>query len=186
VIGLGDLDNVNGEILANVKEKVYDGFVFLPTLTGDLVEMDGLADLTEFVRNDPYGDVNWPDIFRFNREVQSVYDNVVRLLPCDGDVHSLFYRKDLFEQHNVSVPRTWDEYTAVARFFHGMEVPQGNATVTLTGSCVERKRACHEGGYFNILVHSTTTQAGGTRQGALLDPATFEPMMGEAMAEVSA
>lgn len=117
--------------------------------------------------------------------MQSVYNGKVRLLPCDGDVHSLFYRKDLFEEFSINVPRTWDEYTEVAKFFHGREVPVPgtNETVTLTGSCVERKLSCHEGGYFNMLVHSTSTQALGTETGALLNPDDFEPLMGEAMAE---
>ena len=185
VIGLGDLDNLNKEIFADVQAKVYDGYIFLPFTTGSLVERNGLADLTEFVATNP--DVQWTDIFPFNRDVQSVYDNVVRVLPCDGDVHSLFYRKDLFEEFDIAVPRTWDEYTEVAAFFHGMPVPAGdgsNTTVTLSGSCVERKRTCHEPLYFNNLVHSTSTQAaGGTSSGALLDPVTFEPLMGEAMAE---
>ena len=184
VIGVGDLDELNKDIFSDVQAKVYDGYIFLPFTTGSLVERNGLADLTSFVATNP--DVQWTDIFAFNRDVQSVYDNAVRLLPCDGDVHSLFYRKDLFEAYNISVPRTWDEYSAVAQFFHGMEVPAGdgsNSTVTLSGSCVERKKKCHEPLYFNNLVHSTSTQATGTTSGALLDPSTFEPLMGEAMAE---
>lgn len=107
-IGLGDdLGVLTQEILADVDAQVYDGYVFLPFLAGSLLDKGGLADLTEFVRSND--DIDWPDIFPFNRDVQSVFDNSVRLLPCDGDVHSLYYRKDLFEQYNIQVPRTWDE-----------------------------------------------------------------------------
>ena len=107
-IGLGDdLSVLTQEILADVDAQVYDGYVFLPFLAGSLLDKGGLADLTEFVRNND--DIDWPDIFPFNRDVQSVFDNSVRLLPCDGDVHSMYYRKDLFEQYNIQVPRTWDE-----------------------------------------------------------------------------
>lgn len=183
-VRVGELSNVNEEIFADVDAKVYDGYIFLPFITGSVVDRNGLADLTEFVATN--SDVNWPDIFRFNRDVQSVYNGKVRLLPCDGDVHSLFYRKDLFDQFGLKAPRTWDEYTEIAKFFHGKVVPlpgSDNETVTLTGSCVERKLACHEGGYFNVLVHSTSTQARGTNTGALLNPDNFDPLMGEAMAE---
>jgi hypothetical protein len=185
VVRLGDLDNLNNEILADVSAKVYDGYVFLPFLTGSLVEQNGLADLTEFVRTST--ETNWTDVFRFNRDVQAVYDNTVRLLPCDGDVHSLYYRKDLFEKYNQTVPRTWDEYDAVAQFFHGLQedIPttNGTNTTTLVGSCVGRKPTCLDFGFFNLLVHSTTTQAGGTNKGFLFDPKNMDPLMGEAMAE---
>lgn len=40
---------------------------------------NGLADLTDFVRTS--SETNWTDVFRFNRDVQAVYDNAVRLLP---------------------------------------------------------------------------------------------------------
>ena len=107
-IGLGDdLSVLTQEILADVDAQVYDGYVFLPFLAGSLLDKGGLADLTEFVRTND--DIDWPDIFPFNRDVQSVFDNSVRLLPCDGDVHSMYYRKDLFEEYNIQVPRTWDE-----------------------------------------------------------------------------
>ena len=107
-IGLGDdLGVLTEEILADVDAQVYDGYVFLPFLAGSLLEKGGLADLTEFVRTNE--DIDWPDIFPFNRDVQSVFDNSVRLLPCDGDVHSMYYRKDLFERYDIQVPRTWDE-----------------------------------------------------------------------------
>lgn len=102
-------------------------------------------------------------------------------------MHSLYYRKDLFEKYNQTVPRTWDEYDAVAQFFHGLqeEIPttNGTNTTTLLGSCVGRKPTCLDFGFFNLLVHSTTTQAGGTNKEFLFDPQNMDPLMGEAMAE---
>lgn len=182
VIQLGDLDVLNEEIFADVQAKVYDGYMFLPFITGDLVEAGGLADLTDFVRTNQ--ETEWTDIFPFNREVQSVYDNVVRLIPCDGDVHSLYYRTDLFELYNKTVPRTWDEYSETAAFFNGMTVPNGlGENVTLAGSCVGRGPSCLDFRFWNILVHSTSTQATGTNTGALFSGQTFQPLMGEALAE---
>ena len=83
-------------------------------MAGSILDQGGLADLTEFVRDDE--NIDWLDIFPFNRNVQSVFDHSVRLLPCDGDVHSMYYRKDLFEEYNIQIPRTWDEVRLIICF----------------------------------------------------------------------
>lgn len=49
-VRVGELDNVNEEIFADIDAGVYDGYIFLPFITGSVVERGGLADLTEFVR----------------------------------------------------------------------------------------------------------------------------------------
>ena len=71
-----------------------------------------------------------------------------------------------------------------------MRVPSANSTaaangetVVLTGSCVGRKPSCLDFGFFNVLVHSTQTQTGGTQRGSLLDSETFQPLLGEGLAE---
>jgi len=182
--GVGDFATLHEEILADASANIYDGYVFLPFLSGSLVEAGGLTDLTDFVRTST--DVNWTDIFIFNREVQAVYDNTVRMIPCDGDMLSMYYRKDLFQQYGIQVPRTWDEYTEAAKFFHGLEVPRGtltNETTTLVGSCVARAPPCVDLGLFTTLIHSTMTQTQGTTQGHLFHPATMDPLLQEAMAE---
>ena len=123
---------------------------------------------------------------RFNRELQAVYDDKVRSIPCDGDVLSLFYRLDLFEEHGIQPPRTWDEYTEVAKYFHGMKVPAqdgSNRTKTLVGSCIDRGSKCVMTRYWDQLVHSSIAQSQGTSSGMLFDTKTFEPNLGEALAE---
>lgn len=186
-------NDINGEILADTRAKVYDGYVFLPSITGQVVAQDGLADLSDFVVSNQ--DVVWTDIFPFNRDLQAIYDNEVRTIPCDGDVYSMFYRQDLFDYYNRTVPRTWDEYAETAAFFDGMEVPAGdlrdpaswlesnNSTVTLSGSCVDRTKGCNWQYHLSVLVHAATTQALGTLSSPFFDPQTFQPLMGEGMAE---
>ncbi|MFF0952788.1 ABC transporter substrate-binding protein [Rhizobium leguminosarum] len=43
-------------------------------------------------------------------------------LPVAMTTPVLVYRKDLFEQHGISVPQTWDEYAAAAKKLHSSEV----------------------------------------------------------------
>lgn len=41
-------------------------------------------------------------------------DNAVYAIPQDTGPMALFYRKDLFEQNNIPVPKTWDEFNTAA------------------------------------------------------------------------
>ena len=122
-------------------------------------------------------------------------------LPLDGDVLSVYYRKDLFEKYQLDVPRTWDAYRDAAAFFHGQ--PWGPNNTELTGSCVTRANNNGKCGnnnnsknnnnnnnnnnninaYWASLVLSTMTQSTGTSSGYLLDPITMDPLLGEAMEE---
>eukprot|EP00536_Pseudo-nitzschia_multiseries_P014967 jgi/Psemu1/216442/e_gw1.796.16.1 len=45
-------------------------------------------------------------------------ERVTLYAPLDGDVLTLFYRKDLFAIFNIKAPRTWEEYRDIAKFFH--------------------------------------------------------------------
>lgn len=184
VIPLGSLEALNTEMFADAGKAVYDGYGFLPRIVGELSEMGGLADLTDFVAGSK--DLDWLDVLPFERDLLAVYNNKVRSIPCDGDVHSLHYRKDLFDQYNLAPPRTWDEYTERAKFFHGMEVDNGygNGTVTLSGSCIERPYRCEEVSHLLTLqVHAATVQSQGTSQGLLFNSKTFKPNLGEAFVE---
>lgn len=173
--------NLASEMLANSGQPVYDGYIFVPSLVGEVTEKGGLADLTEFVAGSEQ--VAWTDILPFSREHQAIYDNRVRLFPCDGDVLSLYYRKDLFDQYNKSPPRTWDEYTEIAKFFHGKSVQVGNETKKLVGSCVDRTKLCAMRDYWAQMVLGTIAQSHGTRSGLLFNSKTFQSNLGEALAE---
>jgi len=172
------------EMLLNTESGVYEGYYFLPDITAELDMKNGMADLTELVANND--DLEWTDILPFNRKIQATYNGAVKSIPCDGDLFSLFYRKDLFEKYNRTVPRTWDEYAETAAFFHGMQVPGlngSNTTVTLSGSCIERGKQCNWAYYFNVLVHASVVQAQRTVSGHYFDTDTFEPLFGEGLAE---
>ena len=180
-------DELHQEILSDAKLKTgyYDGYMFGPFLTGEMAKVEGLHDLTSYVQDGGEFDLRWNDLFRFNRENAAVYDNKVVMIPLDGDVLSLYYRKDLFEKYDKTPPKTWQEYTELAKFFHGKVEPlpgTTNETVTLSGSCVGRKFRCQEE-HWVILILSSMTQFAGTKTGFLFDTSNMEPLLGEAFVE---
>jgi len=42
-------------------------------------------------------------------------------MPWDGDVHLLYYRKDIFDKLGIEVPKTWKEYRDTASFLNGWD-----------------------------------------------------------------
>lgn len=48
---------------------------------------------------------------------QASWDGQLQCLPIAGYWHMLHYRRDLFEQHGIEVPETFEELMEVARFF---------------------------------------------------------------------
>jgi multiple sugar transport system substrate-binding protein len=165
----------------------WDGTVFPAHLVGAMAESQRLADLTLYVRHQESGaengGIDWPSILPFSRHRQSTYDHRILTIPLDNDVLLLYYRRDLFQQHNITVPRTWDEYQTVAAYFHNQ--PWGgrnNANQPLVGSCVSRLPDCANT-FWTSLILSSMTQSMGTSSGYLLNPETGDPLMGQAMEE---
>lgn len=124
----------------------------------------------------------WQSLTDGDTERGGVVHGKTLYAPLDGDVISLYYRKDLFEKYGIPVPRTWDEYTKAAIYFYGK--PWGPNNSSLSGSCIARRSGNDEmNSYWAALVLSTMTQTKGTSSGFLLDPETADPILGEAMDE---
>jgi multiple sugar transport system substrate-binding protein len=157
----------------------WDGSIFPAQIVGPLVEANALWDLTDFVKTS--AELNWPEISDFYRSQLAVYDRKVRLIPLDGDLLLMYYRKDLFRQYNITVPRTWEEYTQAAQFFHGKPVGP-DSDEKLYGSCVSRIDRCGNA-YWTSLIMSSMTQSMGTSSGFLLDPTDLNPLLGDALEE---
>lgn len=172
----------------------WDAVIVPANRLGALAESETLWDLTEYVQGsnpERQARLNWADIQPFVRSMSATYADRTMLIPLDGDVLHLFYRRDLFEQHQIAVPRTWEEYQQAAAYFHGK--PWGPSGSPLVGSCVslhrntsasdkdDRNDLCNA--YWASLVLSSMTQTQGTTQGYLLDPITLQPLLGSAMEE---
>jgi len=100
------------------------------------------------------------------------------MMPLDGDVLSMFYRKDVLEEFDLKVPRTWVEYNDVASTTHGKLFKNK----TLVGSCVGRTKTC-AGAYWANLVLSSMTQQMGMSSGSLFDTSNMKPLLGEAFVQ---
>lgn len=79
-----------------------------------------LIDLRPHMSTDQYGHY-LPQLLKNN----TVNDRLVAL-PWFLNVGLLYYRKDLLEKYNLSVPTTWDEIESSARFIQEQEKKLGN------------------------------------------------------------
>jgi multiple sugar transport system substrate-binding protein len=108
----------------------YDIAVFASAWMGDFAGNQYLVDITDWVL---------PDEQLAFDEIVPTYQDTVRWggrihgIPLDGDVHTLYYRRDALENdeyrarfeeaygYPLDVPSSWDQYRDVAEFFHGWD-----------------------------------------------------------------
>ena len=157
----------------------WDGAIFPSHNVGSLTEAGVLWDLSKYIEQSQM--LQWSEMLPFFRNQNAIYGTSFHpIIPFDGDVLTMYYRKDLFDEYNVPIPRTWKEYTAAAKFFHGKNLaPNGSV---LYGSCISRIESCANE-YWTSLILSSMTQTLGTSSGFFLDPDTLEPLFGPAMEE---
>ncbi|MCC7320609.1 MAG: ABC transporter substrate-binding protein [Rubellimicrobium sp.] len=82
------------------------------------------VDLTEAAAAAGLIDANFPSII----ESQTV-DGKLVALPLFTDAPALYFRTDLLEKYNASVPTTWEELTATAQMIQDGERAAGNAEI---------------------------------------------------------
>jgi len=114
------------EIKASRDTGKYDVFCIDVPWIKELVVEGCLQELDEYIMPD------WQLENKFQRDIfqeYSAYDKKIHVLPFSFTSQLLFYRKDLFEdlknkrlyhdryKEELKVPRTWEEYNKVARFF---------------------------------------------------------------------
>ncbi|QGQ18082.1 extracellular solute-binding protein [Cellulomonas sp. JZ18] len=76
---------------------------------------ESLADLTELGADELEGTYT-PGPWNAVQQGEGVYG-----LPLDSGPMALFYNAELFEQHGIQVPTTWDEYVAAAQALHAAD-----------------------------------------------------------------
>ena len=156
---------------------LFDAYYTNPVILGTAAILNGFLDLTPFVKESPYAD--WTDVLLALRTYVTSFEDKIYIILLDGDTHTLFYRRDVLEHFGLQPPRTWNEYTEVAKAVHG-QVFEGQE---LYGSCVSRIDGDHAM-YWSHLLLSTITQTEGTATGSLFDTSDMTPLTGEAMAEM--
>jgi multiple sugar transport system substrate-binding protein len=150
----------------------YDAAVFAPQWMVDYIEPGYIEDITERVKAD--ATLKWDDIGPFFRDFSATYNGKVYTIPLDGDFQMVYYRSDLLEQAGMAAPKTWEDYIAIAKAFHGKDLDgDGNADY---GSCIAKKRSAQS--YWMILsVASAYIQSKGTSQGVFFDTETMAPLV---------
>jgi len=105
----------------------FDICIVYPKFIGDFAGAGYLLNLDEYASK--LGP-RMPDVVPGYRDFYCKFGGKLYALPYDGDVLSLYYRKDLFENaeekaafkkefgYELKAPATWDEYLDVAKFFN--------------------------------------------------------------------
>ena len=104
-------------------------FQYIPTFT----ITDSLLDLRPYgaaALKDKFVDWTWAQVSGPNGEVWAI--------PQDTGPMGMLYRKDIFDQNGIQVPKTWDEFAAAARKLHA-----ANPKVYLTNFASSQPAAWH-------------------------------------------
>ena len=88
---------------------LYDGFVVMASWLPDFINMQGLEEITERVKQSL--DLEWNDVLPIVRETICSYDRRVYLVPVDMDMMYVHYREDLRIAAGLPVPNTWVQMT---------------------------------------------------------------------------
>jgi multiple sugar transport system substrate-binding protein len=97
-----------------------DVFMTLPALDGlRYFRAGGVQSVKEYLQNSTLTspDYNWEDFFPSTRTAMEI-EGAILGPPVMAEHLAIFYRKDLFKQYQISVPRTLDELEAAARVLH--------------------------------------------------------------------
>ena len=104
-------------------EDAFDVITFAPAWTPDFAPY--LSEMPESIRQTE----DWQDIHPVYRERLMVWNGKTLSQTIDGDLHTLSYRLDLFNNpenqaafkenygYDLAAPRTWDQYYDIAEFF---------------------------------------------------------------------
>lgn len=107
----------------------YDIFVVIAMWNGMLLGGDHIAPVPQWVKDK----IDWDDVLPIYKNSVLSHNGKTYGLPYDGDCINLYYRKDIFENkeyqekfkkqygYDLTVPKTWDEYKIVAKFFNNWD-----------------------------------------------------------------
>lgn len=149
----------------------FDAFVFNPQWLGDFVTPGYLEDLSSRVTSD--ATLQWDDVGPFFRDFNATYSGKVYTIPLDGDFHMVYYRSDLIQEP----PKTWDDYLAVAKEWHGKDL-NGDGEADY-GSCIAKKVG-QQSFWWIVSVAGGLLQSQGTGQGAFFNTENMDPLFNNA------
>jgi multiple sugar transport system substrate-binding protein len=139
---------------------------------------DKLYDFGPLLSQD--GSLEWTDVSRFYRTSGSVLDARVVNLPLQAELLYFSYRKDILDQHGLEAPKTVEEMVDLAVRFNGVDL-NGDKEPDF-GFCqfMGKKKPLEAEGKLLFSLLAPFLQSQGTASGAMFDPDTFEPLIGNA------
>lgn len=160
-----------GDVDQDVRwDQLVDGYMTFGSWMSTWANEGYLNDLTDYVYDSEF--MSWWDIFPVMRQSTASYSGEVYMVPLDGDVIYMMYRKDLLSESGFSVPRTWEDFLTVAEYFHNSD---------LNGDGVPDFGACFATAEQDIgstmfwAVLASYLQTLGSAEGVFFDAETFEP-----------
>ncbi|KXZ51492.1 hypothetical protein GPECTOR_12g455 [Gonium pectorale] len=176
---------VQQELRSNLSD-FSDGWIIDPAVTAhcghgtSLVHsqvrwrrVNGFKSLDEYIPEDP--SLQWSDFSRFFRQVSAIYDGKVVSIPLDGDLMLMYYRRDLFDAHNLTVPATWEDFVSLAQRMNGTDT-DGDGYGDLYGVCFDNGPPVCKANFLLICMAAPYLQYLGTSQGLFADPETMQPL----------
>jgi multiple sugar transport system substrate-binding protein len=108
-------DQLTAQQIADVQSGAgeFDLFDYFYYGLGSLVDAGALLDITDWVARQE--DLNTRDYLPSIHDTYTLYKGRRFGLPYDGDQHLLYYNKEIFGNHDLTPPATWDEYYAAAK-----------------------------------------------------------------------
>jgi multiple sugar transport system substrate-binding protein len=92
----------------------YDALNVIPSWMPDLARAGALEPLDDYV--DQYGyREELQEIAPVYRDNQMKVGDTIYGFPDDGDVFVFYYRKDIFEENGLEVPKTWAEFAEIGQ-----------------------------------------------------------------------
>lgn len=146
---LPSLQELNEEIRHDLRtsSKLYDGFVVIPPMMGDLLQFNGLKTLNFQEATDSMVLAKYfQDLLPYYRNQVATLEGRILGLPLGSSGESgggnqllLLYRKDyLASQPDLPLPTTWGEYIRIAEALHEQPIGTPTGNVPIYGSCLGR------------------------------------------------
>src|SRR5258706_2255492 len=151
--------------------KAYDAFLFAPSWIVDFAPAGYLEDLTPRVKADTA--LQWDDVVKSLQDFNS-YQGKIYSIPLDGDIHTVYYRKDSLAAAGLQPPQTWDDYLAVAKALNGKDL-NGDGTPDY-GSCISKAPA-QQSYWWIWSIAAPYIESKGTSQGTFFNTKDMTPLV---------
>jgi multiple sugar transport system substrate-binding protein len=153
-----------------------DVFMTLPGLDGvRYLRAGGIQPVNDFLQDRTLTapDYDWEDFFPRARAAMEIQGTILGP-PVMGESLALLYRKDLFQQYQVSVPKTLDELEAAARFLHKKPMGPGGAPGV---GIVSRGKGANATSIYAAYLHALGgTWLDGTHHVTINEPVSLEAL----------